>query len=81
MSFVPTPQKANAAGNGTAAASGTPRGGSLGLSSAAVVSDSNNALPEEDSTFKARTFDVLWVDRTALMYKDGITKVRVCSFE
>lgn len=75
MSFVPTPQKANAAGNGTAAASGTPRGGSLGLSSAAVVSDSNNAIPEEDSTFKARTFDVLWVDRTALMYKDGITKI------
>jgi len=48
----------------------TPHRKSLGL-----VSNSNN-VPPENSTFKVRTFDVLWVDRAALMYKDGINKVR-----
>jgi hypothetical protein len=29
-----------------------------------------------DLLFKIRTFDVYWVDKEALMYKDGIDKVR-----
>jgi hypothetical protein len=81
MSFVPAPQKATAAGNGAsnnaaAPGTGTPRGvPAAGANSSAIVSD--NPPAEEDSTFKVRTFDVLWVDRAALMYKDGIAKVSV----
>lgn len=31
---------------------------------------------EKELIFKQRTFDVYWVDKSALMYKDGIAKVR-----
>ena len=41
-----------------------------------MISHQDLCLITEDSTFEYRTFDVLWVDRTALMYKDGINKVR-----
>jgi hypothetical protein len=66
MSFVPAPEKANAAGPNNAPAP---------VNSTAVVPA---AEPESDKDllFKLRTFDVYWVDKTALMYRDGIDKVR-----
>jgi ATP-dependent RNA helicase DDX60 len=71
MSFVPTPQQANAAvppsNNGVTL---TP--------SANVGSGAATAAPEQsdqDLLFKIRTFDVYWVQKEALMYKDGIAKV------
>lgn len=39
-----------------------------------------NAAPlgdDENFMFKQRTFDQFWVDKNALMYKDGIAKVSV----
>jgi len=48
--------------------------------STAVVPDA--AAPAEspdDAMFKMRTFDLFWVDKSALMYRDGFAKVRVCS--
>jgi hypothetical protein len=66
MSFVPAPQQqAIAAGPNNA----------LPVTSTAVA---GAAEPEStlDLLFKIRTFDVYWVDKEALMYKDGIDKVR-----
>lgn len=65
MSFVPAPQQANAAGVNNA---------SNTVSSTAAA---GSAEPESDRDllFKLRTFDVYWVDKEALMYKDGIDKV------
>ena len=34
------------------------------------------AADADDSMFKTRTFDVFWVDKSALMHKDGFAKVR-----
>jgi hypothetical protein len=66
MSFVPAPQQAIAAG---------PNNASNAVTSTAVA---GAAEPEStlDLLFKIRTFDVYWVDKEALMYKDGIDKVR-----
>jgi len=67
MSFVPAPQQANAAGANNAP------------SSNALVNSSNAAAAatetDQDLVFKLRTFDVYWVDKSALMYRDGIDKV------
>ena len=65
MSFVPAPQQANAAGSKNAPNAVT--------SSAAAPA----AEPESDRDllFKLRTFDVYWVEKQALMYRDGIDKV------
>ena len=41
----------------------------------AVTDDSENS-DGEDHIFKLRTFDVFWVDKSALMYRDGFAKVR-----
>ncbi len=38
--------------------------------------DASAAADADDSMFKTRTFDVFWVDKSALMYKDGFAKVR-----
>lgn len=67
MSFVPAPQQANAA----SARSNAPvtSGQAASAATEAPVSD-------QELTFKIRTFDVFWVDKQALMYKDGIAKVR-----
>jgi ATP-dependent RNA helicase DDX60 len=74
MSFVPAPQQANAARNhggssGVTTTSVAPASGGLNLN---VVSDADN---DSDIQFKLRTFDVYWIEKNALMYKDGITKV------
>ena len=65
MSFVPAPQQANAAGNNNA-----PNTVNATAAAGAVEPES-----DKDILFKLRTFDVYWVDKEALMYKDGIDKV------
>lgn len=40
-----------------------------------VAASAANQTSEDDFQFKQRTFDLYWVDKTALMYKDGIAKV------
>ena len=64
MSFVPAPQQANAAG-----ANNAPNAVTSAAAAPAAEGDS-------DILFKLRTFDVYWVEKNALMYKDGIDKVR-----
>jgi hypothetical protein len=68
MSFVPAPQQANAANANNATVNSTP---------AAAVAPANAEPPvsDQEMLFKIRTFDVLWVDKGALMYRDGIAKV------
>ena len=65
MSFVPAPQQANAAG-----ANNAPNQVNTMTAASAAEGES-----DKDLVFKLRTFDVYWVDKTALMYKDGIDKV------
>lgn len=64
MSFVPTPR--------------APAGST---SKSNEVATNNGTVPDEisdaEAMFKMRTFDVFWVDKAALMYKDGIAKVRI----
>lgn len=67
MSFVPAPQQANAAGANNAPTSNPPVN-AVNAAAAAPESD-------QDLVFKLRTFDVYWVDKSALMYRDGIDKV------
>lgn len=67
MSFVPAPQQANAAGNNNAP-------NAVNSTTAAAAADTEQT--DKDLLFKLRTFDVYWVDKEALMYKDGIDKVR-----
>jgi hypothetical protein len=64
MSFVPAPQQAIAAANNAPSA----------VTSTAVATAADPEV-DKDLLFKLRTFDVYWVDKTALMYKDGIDKV------
>ena len=61
MSFVPQPQRQNANSQNAVTPSGT--------AAPAEVSDA-------ELIFNIRTFDLYFVDRAALMYKDGIAKVR-----
>jgi hypothetical protein len=63
MSFVPAPQQANAAVNAVVTAAPA--------ASAAPTSE----ISDYEALFKIRTFDVYWVEKNALMYKDGIAKV------
>ena len=65
MSFVPAPQQANAAGNNNAP-------NTVNATAAAGAAEPET---DKDILFKLRTFDVYWVDKEALMYKDGIDKV------
>jgi ATP-dependent RNA helicase DDX60 len=69
MSFVPAPQQANAAVNVVAP-------------TAQVAAATTAPESEYELQFKNRTFDVYWVEKNALMYRDGFAKVRlvVCSF-
>ena len=64
MSFVPNPTQANASSNKV----NTP---AVGAAAAVATPDET----EQDSVFKVRTFDVYWVEKHALMYKDGTTTV------
>jgi hypothetical protein len=68
MSFVPAPQQANAASaNNNAPVKSTT------VAAAAAVAEPE--ISDQELLFKIRTFDVYWVDKTALMYRDGIAKV------
>lgn len=62
MSFVPAPQQANAAVNVVAPA-------------APVAATTAPPESDFDLQFKNRTFDVYWVEKNALMYRDGFAKV------
>jgi ATP-dependent RNA helicase DDX60 len=66
MSFVPAPQAsaANAASTNNAAVNPS--------SGAAPAADGQSDM---DLLFKLRTYDVYWVEKSALMYRDGFDKV------
>jgi ATP-dependent RNA helicase DDX60 len=64
MSFVPAPQQANAAVNAV-----------VPVAPAAMAAPAATETSDADLLFKIRTFDVYWVEKYALMYKDGIAKV------
>jgi hypothetical protein len=70
MSFVPNPTQTNA--------SSTTNNNGTSTSANQVVAVAAGApapeVSDHDLIFKIRTFDVFWVDKTALMYKDGIAK-------
>lgn len=68
MSFVPAPQQANAAGSNNATPSNTQV---TSVNAAAAATETSDM----EAVFKIRTFDVYWVDKSALMYRDGIDKV------
>jgi len=84
MSFVPAPQKASTAG--TANANNTVNGSTNAVnnvpSAAGEAAEKAAAAAggEEDAFITSRTFDVYWVDKTALMYRDGFVKVRMMFF-
>ena len=69
MSFVPTPQKATAAG-----ANPTQNASTVNNPPAAGEAAETTG---EDAFITSRTFYLYWVDKTALMYKDGYVKVRL----
>lgn len=71
MSFVPAPQQASAARNSNAV--GNNQASASAAKDAKMASDGQEVPPESD-TFANRTFDVYWVDKDSLMYKDGIAK-------
>jgi hypothetical protein len=68
MSFVPNPTQANASNNPNAKVN-TAAG-------AAAPPPAEEAGGGDDLVFKIRTFDVYWVEKNALMYRDGVSKVR-----
>ena len=79
MSFVPAPQQAGAStsantNNATATAAAP------SLAAAAAVTPTPEGSSEWELTFKTRSYDVFWIEKNALMYKDGITKVRRVEF-
>lgn len=78
MSFVPAPQQASTANNAKVTSSTTT---AAAAANAAPPSQEVDASQQDgtDLVFKNRTFDVRWVERSALMYKDGINKVCVLS--
>lgn len=71
MSFVPAPQQASAAGanNNNAGPAVTSGVAALAAQVAAAPETSDAEL-----VFKLRTFDQFWVEKKALMYRDGIAK-------
>jgi hypothetical protein len=68
MSFVPAPQ-ASAANAASSSANNAPVTNSSVAASAAAEGEAENLL------FKLRTYDIYWVEKTALMYRDGFDKV------
>ena len=71
MSFVPAPQKATTAGS---ANSNGPTSAVTNVPPAAGEAAEAGG-GEEDAFITSRTFDLYWVDKSALMYKDGYVKV------
>lgn len=76
MSFVPAPQKANASGNAApnALTSAVGKGAPAPKEAAVAVAVAAEEVPDEELIFKLRTYDVFWVDKDSLMYKDGYAK-------
>jgi hypothetical protein len=76
MSFVPAPQKATSAGaaNATNQINGTTSAVNNVTPAAAEAGEAGGG---EDAFITSRTFDLYWVDKTALMYRDGYVKVRL----
>jgi hypothetical protein len=75
MSFVPAVQQANNAAakpslNAAAATSLT-----TAAAAAAAAADATE-IDDKEVIFRIRTFDVFWVEKHALMNKDGYAKVR-----
>lgn len=70
MSFVPNPTQANASNNNAKVTTSGP---------AAAAATTNPEEADQDALFKLRTFDVYWVEKKSLMYKDGITAVSLHS--
>ena len=70
MSFVPAPQQANAASNNGNNSNALPPSAVAATGAVAAVE-----MSDQDRLFKIRTFDIYWVDKYALMYRDGIAKV------
>lgn len=68
MSFVPAPQQANPASANNNASS---------VKTLATAAPAVEEISDQELLFKIRTFDVYWVDKSSLMYRDGIAKVRV----
>jgi hypothetical protein len=79
MSFVPAPQQANAAlssnSNATVNASSA-AAAATAPAPAAGAGVTPEAISDQELIFKMRTFDVYWVEKHALMYRDGFAKVR-----
>ena len=75
MSFVPAPQKATTAGAANAINGSTSAVNNV-TSAAAEAAEVGGG---EDAFITSRTFDLYWVDKTALMYKDGYVKVNSCN--
>lgn len=65
MSFVPAPQ-ASAANAASASAQ---------VTTPAAAAPAADGESDKDLLFKIRTFDVYWVEKSALMTKDGFDKV------
>lgn len=78
MSFVPAPQQANAAthSNNAAVLSNAPPALAAAGAAASAAGAAAETLSDQELIFKMRTFDVYWVEKHALMYKDGYAKVR-----
>jgi len=75
MSFVPAPQKATSAG--TANATIQINGATSAVNNVTPAAAEAVEAGGEDAFITSRTFDLYWVDKTALMYKDGYVKVRL----
>jgi hypothetical protein len=77
MSFVPAPQKASTAGTANASNQTVngPTNAVNNVPPAAGEAVEKGVAGEEDAFITSRTFDLYWVDKTALMYRDGFVKV------
>lgn len=73
MSFVPPPQKATTAGSANASNPNGP--GTSNVNNVPPAAGEAAEAGTEDAFITSRTFDLYWVDKTALMYKDGYVKV------
>jgi ATP-dependent RNA helicase DDX60 len=72
MSFVPNPTQANASNNPSNAKGVNPASAAGGGAAAPPSAEETG----DDLIFKIRTYDVYWVEKNALMYRDGVSKVR-----
>jgi len=66
MSFVPAPQ---------ASAANAASANNAQVTTPAAAAPAADGEADKDLLFKIRTFDVYWVEKSALMCKDGFDKV------